>query len=284
MINFAFKTKLNNLYNAMVDLPENQNLEKEKINADEFADFLLDIGAFLMSSGAHCGRVWRNCKRIADHWGFHMNLNPTFTGMLVSVWDENDKENAVTRYKTAPTHSVHFEILTLISHLSWKISKGQMDFVESKKELEKIHRTKNYHYLIVALVVGISCACLCSIAGGDLVNCGTVLIAASIGSVIRSWILRLKINSFLSFIIASFVTTMIASLDTIFKLGTAPEIALATAVLYLIPGVPLINSVIDLLEGYLTAAIARSLFAASIITCIAVGMTLSIMLLGIGNF
>ncbi|OJU49870.1 MAG: hypothetical protein BGN96_00325 [Bacteroidales bacterium 45-6] len=268
----------------MTDLSGSQNCERMKIKADDLADFLLDIGVFLMSSGAHCGRVWRNCKRIADHWGFHMNLNLTFTGMLVSVWDENDKSNAVTRYKTAPAHSVHFEILTLISHLSWKISKGQMDFAGATAEMEKIHRTKNYHYLIVAFVVGISCACLCSIAGGDLMNCGTVLVAASIGSVVRSWILKLKYNSFLSFIIASFVTTMIASLDTIFKLGVAPETALATAVLYLIPGVPLINSVIDLLEGYLAAAIARSLFAASIITCIAVGMTLSIMLLGIGNF
>lgn len=268
----------------MAALSGNQNCEKEKINADELADFLLDIGVFLMSSGAHCGRVWRNCKRIADHWDFHMNLNPTFTGMLVSVWDENDKGNAVTRYKTAPTHSVHFEILTLISHLSWKISKGQINFADAKKELAKIHQTKNYNYLVVAAVVGISCACLCSIAGGDLLNCATVLMAASIGSVVRSWILKLKFNSFLSFIIASFTTTMIASLDTILKLGTEPETALATAVLYLIPGVPLINSVIDLLEGYLTASIARSLFAASIITCIAVGMTLSIMLLGISNF
>jgi uncharacterized membrane protein YjjP (DUF1212 family) len=73
-------------------------------------------------------------------------------------------------------------------------------------------------------------------------------------------------------------------MDTIFHLGTAPEMTLATSVLYLIPGIPLLNSVIDLLEGYFSASIARSMFAASLITCIAVGMTLSIMLLGINNF
>jgi uncharacterized membrane protein YjjB (DUF3815 family) len=107
---------------------------------------------------------------------------------------------------------------------------------------------------------------------------------ASVGSVIRYFLVKKQFNLFLSIIMASFATTMIAGMDTIFHLGTAPEMTLATSVLYLIPGVPLLNSVIDLLEGYFSASIARSMFAASLITCIAVGMTLSIMLLGINNF
>jgi uncharacterized membrane protein YjjP (DUF1212 family) len=267
----------------MADLRDRRD-EKIAIDADEVADFILDIGVFLMSSGAHCGRVWRNCKRITDHLGFHINLNPTFTGMLVSVWDEENKSNAVTRYKTAPAHSVHFEILTLISHLSWRISKNQISFEEAKLELEKIKQKQNYNYWIVALAVGISCACLCTLAGGDFIDGGIAFLGAFVGSAVRYRILKMKFNQFLSFIIASFVTTMIACTDTIWNLGQAPEMTLATAVLYLIPGVPLINSVIDLLEGYLTASIARSLFAASILSCIAVGMTLSIMLLGINNF
>lgn len=260
---------------------ETNNHKTEKIEADELADFLLDIGIFLLASGAHCGRVWRNCKRIANYWGMEINLNPTITGMLISVREIDNHENTVTRYKTAPEHKVHFEILTLISHLSWKISKGQLSFEEAKNELRKIQQTKNYNYWVVGLVVGISCACLCRISGGGIMDLLFTFSAAFAGSIIRTWILKLEFNAFLSFIIASFITTTIASLDSIFQVGIAPEVTLATAVLYLIPGVPLINSVIDLLEGYLTSAIARSLFAASIITCIAAGMTLSIMLLGI---
>lgn len=269
----------------MDELEEVENYsEYQMINADELADFILDIGVFLMSSGAHCGRVWRNCKRIADSWGFHVNMNPTFTGMMVTVWDDEHKENSVTRYKTAPAHSVHFQILTLISHMSWKISKGQLSFEEAKEEMKKIKGTKNYHYLIVALAVGFSCACLCSIAGGNLMDALFAFLGASLGSFARSHFLRLGFNSFLSFIFASFVTTLVAGLNTIFNLGAAPELTLATAVLYLIPGVPLINSVIDLLEGYFSASLARSLFTASILCCIAVGMTLSIMVLGINYF
>ena len=75
-----------------------------------------------------------------------------------------------------------------------------------------------------------------------------------------------------------------AILGLINGIGGHPEAAMATGVLYLIPGVPLINSVIDLIEGYLTSAVNRCLFAGFILLCIAAGMMLSITFLGIDNF
>ncbi len=54
---------------------EREEPEQPKMKASDVADFILDAGVFLMSSGAHSGRVWRNCKRIARHWGYHININ-----------------------------------------------------------------------------------------------------------------------------------------------------------------------------------------------------------------
>lgn len=263
---------------------ENEKPELHKIQADEMANFILDVGAFLMASGAHSGRVWRNCKRITDYWGFHINMSPTFTGILLNVWDAKDSKNTVTRYKTAPAKSIQLETLTQISHLSWRISHGKTNFDEACLELEDIKKKDHYHYWAIAIAVGISCACLCILAGGNWIDAGIALCGALAGSVARYLVLKKQFNQFLAFIIASFITTLITGTDTIFGLGKAPEITLATGVLYLVPGVPLINSVIDLLEGYFPASLARSLFAASVLSCIAVGMTLAILLLGINNF
>jgi Uncharacterized conserved protein len=263
---------------------ENAIAPPQQIDADEMANFILDVGVFLMASGAHSGRVWRNCKRIADYWGFHININPTFTGVLLSVWDEKDKKNAVTRFKAAPAKAIQLATLTQISHLSWDISHGKINFDEACSRMEKIKHYPHYHYWSIAVAVGISCACLCYLAGGNLIDAGIALIGALAGSVARHLVLKKQFNQFFAFIMAAFVTTLITGLDTIFKIGTAPEITLATGVLYLVPGVPLINSVIDLLEGFFPASIARSLFAASVLSCIAVGMTLAILLLGINNF
>ena len=87
----------------------------------------------------------------------------------------------------------------------------------------------------------------------------------------------------ISFILASLVTTLIAGSAVVGHLGGNPEKALATSVLYLVPGVPLINCVIDLIEGHIPTAIARGVFGGFILLCIAVGMSAGIVILGISN-
>jgi len=252
--------------------------------ADEMADFILDVGVFLMASGAHSGRVNRNCERIANQWGYHIHISPNFTGILVTVWDKEDSSNTVTRYKASPASSIHLHVLTSISHLSWKIAKGETSFEEARKELEQIRMMNHYRFWQVALAVGVSCGLLCTLAGGDMVNAGIAFIASATGYLLRHWLVTKRFNLFLSVILASAVTTMIAGIDIRWLPGVLPEMTLSTAVLYLVPGVPLINSVIDLLEGYFPASIARSLYAASVLLCIAAGMTVSIWLMGISNF
>jgi uncharacterized membrane protein YjjP (DUF1212 family) len=39
---------------------------QEKPLIEKYNDLLLDIGSTLMVAGAHCGRIDRNIKRIAD--------------------------------------------------------------------------------------------------------------------------------------------------------------------------------------------------------------------------
>ena len=59
--------------------------EREKIPAQRFADLALEVGTYLLASGAHCGRLNSNIGRLAKTWEFEIDLNPTFKGLLVTV-------------------------------------------------------------------------------------------------------------------------------------------------------------------------------------------------------
>ena len=63
-------------------------------------------------------------------------------------------------------------------------------------------------------------------------------------------------------------------------MGETPQIALGASVLFLIPGVPLINSIIDLLEGYVLIGISRAVNALTLIICIALGLSATLLILG----
>ena len=55
-------------------------------------------------------------------------------------------------------------------------------------------------------------------------------------------------------------------------------VAIDTSVLFLIPGVPLINGVIDIVEGHILNGIARLTSALMLIVCIAIGLSGTLMI------
>lgn len=257
---------------------------KQKITSVRFAELILDIGSFLLASGAHSGRVNSNIKRLAISWGFSVDLFPSFKGLLVSVQNLNEKDDKVTLYKEAPNHVIHLEVLTKVSHLTWDVYENGLSIEETEKKFKKIKEMPHYNMWVVSLAVGLSCAGLCFFSMGDWVNACITWLAAFVGSLTRFKVASMNFNPMISIGFAAFITTIITGAGTLLSLGSYPEAAMATAVLYLIPGVPLVNGVIDLIDGYLTSAVNRGLFAGFILLCIAAGMMLSITIMGIDNF
>lgn len=266
-------------------MAENTNyLSDKEVSTTKFAQLILETGTFLLASGAHCGRIKTNIDRLAQRWGFDVRIEPSFKGLLVSVENLNDSDDYVTLYKQSPSHNVHLQILTAISLLSWQVAEGELSFNDTVQKMKEIKKIPHYNSWLISAAVGMACAGLCIFALGDIYNAGIAFIGAFIGSIFRFEITKRNFNPMIAIIISAFITTMITGAGSLLNIGINPQAAMATAVLYLIPGVPLINSVIDLIEGYLSSAVNRALFAGFILLCIAVGMTLCITILGISNF
>lgn len=75
---------------------------------------------------------------------------------------------------------------------------------------------------------------------------------------------------------SAFVASMVASVSL--PLGWTPNVALGTSVLYLIPGVPLINGFIDIVEGHTLTGTSRLIQAFLLIICIAAGLSVPLLL------
>lgn len=72
------------------------------------------------------------------------------------------------------------------------------------------------------------------------------------------------------------VSTVIGCAGYAFQLGDTPDIALATSVLYLVPGILYINALSDLLNGAFLSCI-RHAFNATILTiCLSIGFSLGL--------
>ena len=90
-------------------------------------------------------------------------------------------------------------------------------------------------------------------------------------------------NQFLIVTATAFIAGVIASTATLFHLSPHPQLALASSVLMLVPGVPLINSVEDLITGHMVTGVVRGIVAGLISLSIALGLLLAMGLTGVSG-
>ena len=86
-------------------------------------------------------------------------------------------------------------------------------------------------------------------------------VAAGVAMAVRLQLVKLHFNPLVNFFITAFVATSIAGQAAIYSLGDTPRIAMASCVLLLVPGYPLINSISDMVKGYINTGLARGMYA-----------------------
>ena len=92
------------------------------------------------------------------------------------------------------------------------------------------------------------------------------------GRYIFVFISKKKYNVYIRVFLAAFIASMLAAIGVVYNIGENPQTALATSVLFLIPGVALINSFTDLLDNNVLNGMVR--FATGIMTVLVIALGL----------
>ncbi len=247
---------------------------EEKESLKSVAGFVSEYAVTLMGSGVHTSRVVRNCIRIAASFGYDVNIGIFSRTIILSVTDKETGEtySEVAYIQLMPTS---FEYNADLSALSWRIYDERMSMREIWDEYRRIIGKPRMSPSLVLLLAGLANASFCRLFGGDWISMGIVFIATVCGFYLRRR-LHSRLNNYINVILSAFVASVVSSLSLLFD--TTSEIALATSVLYLIPGVPLINSVIDIVEGHTITGFSRLVNASLIIVCIAIGMSITLLI------
>ncbi|MDG2953869.1 threonine/serine exporter family protein [Bisgaard Taxon 10/6] len=124
---------------------------------------------------------------------------------------------------------------------------------------EKLNRIKplRYNRWLVVFMIGLSCACFAHLAGGDWTIFAITFAASALAMFIRQEFAKRHFNPLIVFAVTAFVASLISGLALKFDLGNNPQIALASSVLLLVPGFPLVNSIADILKGHISMGLAR---------------------------
>lgn len=249
------------------------------MNSDEkikdFALFIAEYASFLLGSGVHTSRVIRNSSRIADSLGMQIHMTTFQKSIILSVSD-NERKQTHTEVIEIPGLPINFEYNSEMSSLSWEAYDKHLTLAEVKEKFQKIKSKPKMSSNLIVLLVGLANGAFCRLFGGDYLSVFIVVVSTMIGFYVRLQMQHRSVNHFIVFTVSAFVASFCASSALLFN--TTAEIAIATSVLYLIPGVPLFNGVIDVLEGHTLTGGSRLVQAFLLIICIAIGLSVSLLL------
>ncbi len=99
--------------------------------------------------------------------------------------------------------------------------------------------------------------------------------------IVRQEVGHRHFNPLLNFAVTAFVTTLISAQAVIYDIGNQPFIAMASSVLMLVPGFPLINSVSDIVKGYINMGIARFVMGSMLTLATSLGIVGAMTLAGV---
>ncbi|WP_208111626.1 threonine/serine exporter ThrE family protein [Sunxiuqinia elliptica] len=252
---------------------------KEKM-INKLCKLLLEIGALLMSSGANSSRIRITITRIANSYGYNAELLITHRALMLTLFDE-EKDYFFSRLKRTSPHGANFKMVSGISRMSWKIVEEKWDLNQIQQELERLKSLPHYSRLTTLLMVGLAGASFCRLFGGSYIDMLIAFSATVAGLFIRQEAVKKAFNPYLAIFFAALSSSVIAGATVKLQLGTHPDFAFATSVLYLIPGIPLINSLSDLLDGNLMNGIVRGMNGLIIALSIAAGLLCAILMYNI---
>lgn len=253
-------------------------MKKSISNVQSAGNTLLEIGALLMSSGASTHRTRITMQRIANSLGYGIELLITQRALMLTII-ETDQEYFFSRMKRISPLHPNFKMVSGISHLSWNVKEENWTIEQINTEIQRLKLLPHYPRWILLGMVGAAGAGFCNLFGGDMINMGVAFIATVAGLFIRQETIRKKFNPYLCVFFAALTASFIAGLSEQFEIGSEPEKAVATSVLFLVPGIPLINSVTDLIDGNIQNGIVRATNGLMIAFAIALGLFTSKMIL-----
>jgi uncharacterized membrane protein YjjP (DUF1212 family) len=247
----------------------------ERADLEQILQSALAVGVQVHKAGGYTARTDAAMRRVALALGAD-KADPAITATLVGLTvTKNDWSR--TAVKSAVNAGINFSELTEMSKLA-KDSAGKSP-EQVREELDAIvTNSKRYGLGVVLPAVGVGSASLAALYGADAGGMVIAGIAGGLGATLRAWLISHHLKPFVFSLFCAFLSI---SVVLAFESWTGtPNAALAACVLYLVPGVPLLNGTADLLTGYYLNGLVRLTMSTVVFVGASIGLLAALSLWG----
>ncbi len=266
----------------MLDEYENNYDRQQELLRETFAEIgqkselILTVGQLLLENGASADRVVRDTKRVAAFMGigaekFHLHI--MYTTLMLNISDE---QSSHTSFRKCMKHGVDMRIISAVSKLTWRALREHYTLEEFQGTLKEIAERPRYYVLWQNLLAtGVACAGFCTLFGCDFQAAIYTAICAALGKFVQIRCIHSGFNEYIGISAAAFVATVAAYFAHFLPTATPWHPIIACA-LFLVPGIPIINGLTDLLNTFLISGAAQFIKTTLIVGAMTFGIFFAI--------
>lgn len=261
-------------------------------------DLLVRTGCILMASNADCPRIMRNMKRCEAYLGLPDEYIHIFLNYNIVMVNLSDETHSFSKYQRVDSHCIEFTVIGKVSKMLWTAIKEDWSLDRYEQELEALkHVKKQYSPWMIAICAGFACGGFCVQFGCDWPAFFYASIPAILGFRLKMFLGKLHWNNYVNIAICAFIATILAWLTTFTSLdptiasalpsflhSDTPYHPLMACTLFIVPGVPLINFVSDMVTDYVQVGLTRAVTTLMIILAMSFGIVIAIQVCHVDNF
>lgn len=247
-----------------------------KTELENRTDLLLEIAEMLLGSGADTNSVQIYLDRFANAVGCNLEMSATHWAVMLTIVSKEDSQATYSKVKKIKSHGTNFNIISEFSIKSREIEKCGICYNDLREFTTNLKEKKhNYHIVSILLLVGFASAGFAYLFGGDFYNMLVTFVASAVGQQVKFLAHKKGINPYFCVGYAAFTSCIIAMFGMLYNIGARPDLAVATCVLYLIPGSVFVASFTDFIEGRVVNGLVRLTHALIMAFAIAAAMFLA---------
>ena len=224
---------------------------------------VLRLGCLMLAAGAGSYRVKSSMARAASAVGLDRHeATVTMTEIVTSSYVGNRFRTETAEVRRGGVNVARLEALRRIVH----DLRAHETVEHLQTKLDEVARMKGlYGAFLNAAASGVACAGFCFLNQGGWVECLAVLVAAFVGQAVRRQMLVRRYQHFFTWLVCGVVASGVY-MGIVGLLGAAGLIegnhqgGVISAILFLIPGFPMVTAMLDLVRQDFSSALSRAAY------------------------
>lgn len=240
------------------------------MSKNQVMDLAMDLGKFLLKSGAETSRVEDTMMRFCRSYGYY-DLNVFCTPTVIILGDESPVGKS--RVFRVRWRSTDLGLIMDVNRFSYNFRQWNMTYEEAKRWLqERLALSHPYGDPVLCVAAGIGSACFCMLLGGDLYDFTGAFLTGFLAMACLKMMNNFHPTPFWENFIAGLIIGVVTQVCHLVQPECTVENMAVGALMPFLPGLAFTTGVRDYMAGDLLSGNSRIAEAALFALSIAIGL------------